>query len=476
MQDLFCLTAKSIAFRIKLRMKKSLFLPLIVILLAISTGCGNHRGYKINELLDTSKPVRLNFVGTTPSFMAMEKTISSFCALYPNVTIEYEYLQNYKKSLLTRLSQNDDIDLFITSNIQLSSPIRQYAMELKQQSSRLNLSETYDGLIRNFTITSDGKNELYAIPLGGELRGMYVNKTLLSSLHLSVPHTYEELLHCCDVLKKAGYTPLQGNPSYFGQLLMYPYVCNLIANSSDYKKVYSKINSCAPGVSLLFTEPMKRLYEITSSGYYDYKSVEIKNFTFLDSTEESMAKSFLNLEDTVHGIKKIDDVGKVAFMPGTMSLKPLLNKDKIDYYSKIDYEFILSPVSDDGGFAYLSPSAGIAINKNGGATDWALEFLNYLFTDKISRSFANNSGIIPNTKDAYTSISHTFKIDSNHICQLGQVSFDYVFYDIIHHSLVAISKCNNPKYFSPENKMYDFDHYMEELENDFAKQRTGDGQ
>ena len=51
-------------------------------------------------------------------------------------------------------------------------------------------------------------------------------------------------------------------------------------------------------------------------------------------------------------------------MPGAMSLKGVMAKVKEDYHSNIDYEFILSPVGDEGGFAYLSPAAGLAVNKN----------------------------------------------------------------------------------------------------------------
>jgi len=64
-------------------------------------------------------------------------------------------------------------------------------------------------------------------------------------------------------------------------------------------------------------------------------------------------------------------------------LKNCLDKTKEDYHSEIDYEFILSPVGDQGGYAYLSPSAGIAINKNSFNKEAALDFLNYFFSEKV---------------------------------------------------------------------------------------------
>jgi spermidine/putrescine-binding protein len=164
-------------------------------------------------------------------------------------------------------------------------------------------------------------------------------------------------------------------------------------------------------------------------------------------------------------------VGKVAFMPGVMSFKSYLDKTRDDYHSGIDYEFILSPVGDDGGFAYLSPATGIAVNKNSSNTAWALEFMNYLFTRDVNKSFAKEQNIIPNTTDAMDIVKSTFKIDPNRICELGQVTFDYVFYDVMKKSYIDVSKANNPKYMQSDGTMYSLQHYMDALESALAAQR-----
>ena len=448
----------------------------IISVLSVFTlaACGMQgNGYRKNSGFDSSAEVRLKLTGNSESFRAMEEVIGSFCDIYPNCTIEYEYVQDYEDTMTTRLANNDDVDLFITNNITASSPFLPYALELGSQSGKLSLEDTYDGLIRNFTMTGS-MNGLYAIPLGGEVRGMYVNRTLLDSQGLSVPQNYSELMECCRRLKEAGYIPFQGNPGRFGQLLMYPYICSLIADSDDYQSLYNKVNSCEAGVSEIFREPMSRLYDIVKNGYYNYKYVETEYNMFTDASNEVSARSFLNIvtDSSGNGVKK-DDTGMVAFMPDTMSFKTYLDKVKDDYHSGIDYEFILSPVGDDGGYAYLSPAGGIAVNKNSANTDWALEFLNYLFTGTVNEKFAREQNIIPNTKDAMNIINSSFNVSSDHVCQLGEVTFDYVFYDVIKEELMNISKGNNPKYMQEDGSMYGIDHYMEELEASFAKIREG---
>ena len=134
---------------------------------------------------------------------------------------------------------------------------------------------------------------------------------------------------------------------------------------------------------------------------------------------------------------------------GHMSLKTSLDKYKEDFHSDVEYEFILAPVGDEGGFAYMSPSEGIAVNKNGQNVDWALEFLNFLFSRQENSVYAKENSIIPNTKDAETYINKTFNMKGTRVTQLGQVSFDYVFYNVINKTLVDVSKANAPKYMRP---------------------------
>ena len=140
--------------------------------------------------------------------------------------------------------------------------------------------------------------------------------------------------------------------------------------------------------------------------------------------------------------------------------------------SKQDIFELAAGVGDGGGYAYLSPATGIAVNRNSAHTEWALEFLNYLFTPEVNRAFAEEQNIIPNTAQALDVITDTFHVDDAHVCQLGQVTFRYVFYDVVHQPLIDVSKANNPKYMQPDGTMYDLEYYMAELESAFAAQRT----
>lgn len=450
--------------------------------------CSQGAAYSLNGSLDSSKDVYLTLCGGSQSNLAIENVITSFEKIYPRCHLTYECLQNYSTSLGKRLSSNDNVDLFISdvisSDASEGKPLY-YADDLYQEKA-LDLSHTYPGLMANSALATGDANKLFFLPFGGEIRGLFVNKSLLSNKGLAIPTNYKELVSCCaalagnDAKTNPQYLPFQGNPGSFAPYLMYPYICNLIANAADSAAVWQKVNTCADGVEELFREPLKRLYDLTQNYYYNYGYAESALGNFLDGDATTACYSFFNIRyDSADKLyHKKDDLGNVPFLPWTYSLKATMEKTKIDFESTIDYDFILSPVGDEGGFGYLSPSNWIALNKNSTQKAWALEFLNYLFSESGNRLYADNAHIVPNSVNAPDFIKNTFHIPSSRISDVGQASFDYSFYSIIKTALVNISKSNREKndYMIKNDDgtwtAYSFDHFMESLKSAFETQRS----
>lgn len=481
------------------KMRRNRPLCLFVLLLSLlSTGCAKDTtAYEKNTYLPTT-PVTLRLAGQSPSFTALQTVFNNFKKIYPNVTVTYEYIQNYNTNIKKRFindkavsegtatSAGDEIDLFITENITSTSAFKDYALNLNGVGENINLSQTYSGFVKNFTIQTT--NELYAVPLGGEVRGMYVNKTLLNEFNLKVPTNYAEFMSCCKTLKEAGYIPLRGNPGVFSQLMMYPYCCNLIANADDYQATYDKVNTIADGASQIFYEPMHRLYEIITNYYYNYDYVENNYYRYTNGSDTGAALDFLNAPGvTTYGsdgatvTKSTDKLSRTAFLPESMSFRELLDNTKEETGINQDYEFILSPVGDKGGFAYLSPATGIAVARYSPHQAFALEFMNYLFNKKINKAFAKNYYVIPNTDDAIDIFEQTFPdaASNKRSSNLGQVTFNYVFYNPMKAALMAVSKGNKQKatYMDQDANgnwsIYPFDHFMTLLETELQKNKTG---
>lgn len=420
------------------------------------------------------EPVTLTVTGGWPDFRALDLLAKDFTALYPNCTIEYEYLQDYYVALEKRVTGEDPVDLFITTNIQAGSTLLPSAVDLLKAEG-LDLSNTFDGLIQNFMLRSEtgDASQLFAIPLGAEMRGMYVNKTLLDTLGIKIPTDQASLLAACEKLKEKGYTPFHGNPSRFAQHLLYPWVCNLIANADDPKATYEMVNSRKPGCMDLFLEPLNLLYTLIEKGYYDYKTAQTEKNLFVESTDEAYARNFLNVVKQGEEYVKLDDVGQVAFMPFAISLESVLEKTKDDYHSEIEYIFIPAPVSSEGGFVYLSPAHGIAICKNSKNMEWSIKLMDFLFQPENNKKFSQAFNTIPNTKEALAYIRDRFDVSDKAISELGQVTFDYNFYGIITETMIDISKANNPKYMQDDGNgnlsYYPLEHFLNTLKENLEQ-------
>lgn len=470
-----------------MRSKRFSFYKAFITAIAILTvlpcfcGCDIHNEALVKpenrNAAETEAPleeVTLTVVGSWEYCRALDAVAVSFKESYPNCTVVYEMLQDYSSSVVKRLEGDEQPDLFFTVNIQSGSDLLPYALDI-QSRPEIDLSSTFDGLIDNFRFReTDGTREkLYAIPLGAEMRGMYINVTLLKSLGLTVPTNSSEFLECCETLKENGYIPLHGNPSQFGQYLCYPWVANCIANAEDYDAAYNLVNSRDPSAAELIREPFEFLYELCKEGYYDYKTAQTESGLFTESTNEDYARYFLNITEQNGSFEKSDDIGCIAFMPAPMSIKGIIDRAKDDYHSEIEYIFVPSPIGSDGGYAYLSPAHGIAVNKNSERLEYVEKFINYLFTPENNRVFASLFNVIPNDKEAFSYIRTLYELPDNHVSQLGQVTFGFDFYKIVLTSLVEIAKCNNPQYMNTDadgsKALYPFDYYFEKLAKALAE-------
>lgn len=406
--------------------------------------------YKKNTELDTSENVRLVIVGVWTSCPGIESVAKAFTKVYPNCKVEYEYLQDYKDTLPKRLQNEEDCaGLFITPNIQEGSDNMQYAVDLLEYSEQVPLTDTFSGFTDNFKYSdAKGVKHLYSVPLGGEIRGLYVNKTLLDGLDIAIPTCRTEFLSACEKLREAGYIAIQDNPGSFGQRLLFPYIAHLVSRSDETGNIRNSFARCDESAVEVLRDPIEFLYNLTVENYYNYKYVETEMKHFLDLSDEHVAMDFLNVTEIENDYEKLDDLGNIPFMTATDSLMPTIDRVKADYHSAIEYEFILAPVAEEGGYAYLTPLNGIAVNKNTNYLDWALEL--------ISKKYDLPIGSIGQPKD---------------------VTFDeFNFYNLIYNTLLITGKANNPKYMQEDGTMYPLEYYMDELKAAFTLQRNALGE
>lgn len=473
-----------------------LIVSLMILCCFVLGACKDDPAEETHDPLNDLGEATLTISGAWEECRAIETLAADFSKKYPKCTIVYEVVQDYYNSVSERMDKGEKIDMFFTTNVRpntMSKALYPYVLDLKDCAG-IDLSNTFDGLIKNFTFSDEeGVQHLTTLPVGAEMRGMYVNMTLLKECGVALPTNQATLLAACETFKTKGYTAFGGNPANFGTLLIYPWIANLIVNSDKPTETYNKINTRATDAWDVIDDPYRFLYTLVENDYYDYKALESADAAtgrpalFNDGTDEMHIRSFLNIqsrkegEDTVY--YKGDGAGFVPFMPYTLSLKSKMDEMAADYHCDIEYQFIPSPVGTDGGFVYLSPAHGIAINKHSDNLEWAKGFMNFMFQKENNVKFAESFNCIPNTKDAFDFLKRNYNVPESRISEVGQATFDYNFYSEISHSkstIISLSKANAPKYLknkdayaadtgSPRTvakELYPIDYFLDMLKTD----------
>lgn len=325
----------------------------------------------------------------------------------------------------------------------------------------IDFSDTTSDITDNYRHerTDDAGNEIvyqYSYPLGGETRGVFVNKTLLDSYGLTVPTNYTELIACCDALKQEGLIPIQGGGDTAAYGLGLAPAANAVVHDET---ALEAMKAAEPRVSKEFEPTLNKLYEIATKRYFDYKAVEESGF-FLKTSEMGQAESFLGLQTdktTFEIVKPENNYGYVAFLPYISSSETVIQSLIDEYSLDTEIEFICSPLNDEGTNSpvYITPYYGLCANKNSENLIWIREFTNFLFQEENNLIYAEDASIIPNTKNAlqYTADKYSADVEKD-ITLCGQIRFsdEYNGYSPLADALKNVLKCSAQKYMINLNK------------------------
>ena len=344
-----------------------------VLLLSLigTAGCGTEDENVFTPRLDTEASLELNTVGFFGNFEALDQVTADFNEYYPNVTFSYE--QTGIDNIEEYIDSNKELDILMTSAEcfdRLGDKFVNYCADLSQE--EINLSDIDGEMLK--AGYHDGK--LSTIPMGQNIYGVVVNKTLLEKEGLSVPQTYDEFINALTVLKEKGYTPIQAPNS----------------------KVYAELTESMVYDMLLDD---KSLYESVTAGDRD-KADDL--LTVFDKIDDIMAGGFT--DETVNANYPEDnyDGAILSFFEGDVpfwvcntekvsGMKKRESKSEAFTANPFEYTFIDVPLGDKGAYVYREPWFGFAVNKDSDAYDYAVEFIRFLATRDEINTMADIKGI-----------------------------------------------------------------------------------
>ena len=222
--------------------------------------------------LDTKTACTINVVGHYENFEALEAEFNRFSAFYPNVEMNYVYLDDYKNIISTALTSSEAPDIFFTYP---SWTDQDYA-------SAENLADPKLGIdlscIRGSLLYKDAAGNVPTVPVYTTTYGMLVNESIFGKEKIAIPQTYAELLSACEALKKAGYlSPVMAYNNGSDMLfpMFYPYFCAQIQGN---EKALQDLNAMADGAGEYMRGALELAADFMSRGYVDLDSCsQLKN-------------------------------------------------------------------------------------------------------------------------------------------------------------------------------------------------------
>ena len=300
--------------------------------------------------------------------------MNNFNVYYPNVTVNYE--ANSGDKLAEYLKNNSYADIVMTddTNLRYEDWADYYVLDQVADLSAedIDLSAVQDDLLE--ACTYDGK--LARLPIGLNLSGMAVNKTLLRKEGLEVPTTWQEFLDVCEALKQKGYTPIQGSESVVYSDLVYNMGMTELGNDPT---LISALNDNEETAVTAIAAVYDRLEEVLEKGYTD----QAVNAEYpADNYDGAILKFFEG-----------DVPFWVCSTANYSGMKKRESKSETYSANPFDYEFMYVPTGDNGVYEYVEPWVGFSVNKASDVYDYAVEFLRFLAQEDQMDTIASVKGV-----------------------------------------------------------------------------------
>ena len=334
--------------------------------LLLTAGCGSASGTDGKDTaqaafepkLDTDASVELNICGFFGNFEALDQVELDFNEHYPNVTFTYQQVGG--KDTAAFLDANPDTDIFMTA-LDTADDLRDRCADL----SDLDLSAIDEELLTAYG--RDGKQA--AIPIGQNLYGVIVNKSLIEKEGLSMPTDEKSWLNDLAALKAKGYTPIQGPDSKVYAELTAGMVFSQICADDSLRKGLKNGDADAaeklrPALDFLGT--------IIGSGY---TNLAVNQTYPADNYDEAILHFFEG--DVPFWVCNTEKVS---------GMKKRESKSEAFTNAPFEYEYIYPPIGEAGEYVYQEPWYGFSVNENGANKDYAMEFVRFLAgTDEINK-------------------------------------------------------------------------------------------
>lgn len=355
------------------RFMKHMAMFIAVAAVLITSGCAAAKTEEdFTPRLDKNAKIQLDMIGFFGNFEALDQVMNDFNQYYPNVTYSYQQVGGSKEEAY--LDANPDVDIFMTSR----EFLRKKDGTLAGRCIDLLKEEMdFDAIDSRMLLDSRIDGKQLSIPMGQNIYGLAVNTSLLEKEGLSIPENQEEFEHALRVLKEKGYTPIQGPAD----------------------KLYAELTAGMVFSGLCEGQPLRGALERG-----DQETAREPLLSALDFVDLLIANGYTDPEINAAYPEDNYDQAILRFFEGDVPFW-VCNTEKISGMKKresksqafqkepFSYTFVYPPVGEGKTYCYREPWFGFAASATGSHTDYAVEFLRFLATEKEIRQMGEVKGI-----------------------------------------------------------------------------------
>lgn len=272
----------------------------------------------------------------------------------------------YNEALERRLNGGKNADLFVVNADRVKTLNSMgYFYDLSEQPvfQRLNDSARQQSTIDGIA---------YCLPTKMTAYGLYVNVGLLKQYGLEPPQNADGFLHCCQILKENGVTPISINRWYAMTTIAMSRGLYPIYQDGNTEEIIAGLNDGSVKISEYMLEGFRFFSELVDKGYYGgnltAKQVDAVNANTSDWEDFK--------------------TGKTAFAVFPSGKESEL-KELIPPMEFIQQGF---PVMPDGTISIPSVSARLCVNAKGEHVEEALTVLEYLTISKADELSSGGGG------------------------------------------------------------------------------------
>ena len=394
------------------------FLALILVLIFCFTACSTSEKNEEKEKsagfvpkLDTKTECSITVAGHYNNFEGLEAEFNRFSQYYPNVQMNYTFMDGYSKAnsgiLSTALSGSEAPDIFFTypwmGDWDDGSEIFAASENLADPALDIDFSCIRSGLLKK-----DEEGKILSVPVYTTTYGMLVNEDLFKKENIAVPQTYDELLSACESFKKAGYeNPIMGYNKGSDLLypMFYPYFCSQIQGNET---AINELNELKPEAGEYMRSALELVDNFMSHGY-----INLENCNELKDNYDAVILRFFE-----------GDVPMMLASGNTVSgTEKREAKSEAFIAHPFKYSFHPVPSTDEGGYFINAVSIGFGVNKNSSNLAMANEFMRFLIsTDELNQIALAKRMVTPCTDMSLDSVYAPFeKLSTKHFINTSEL-------------------------------------------------------